>query len=129
MSESQPPSVLVIDDDNLMRDVITRCLQKPGYVVSAAINGADGLSQLSRQQADLVITDILMPDSDGLEVIVQIRRLYPATRILAISGGGGSAGLDYLKIAAKFGADSVLNKPFAPSQLLAMVNDLLKTPA
>src|SRR5258708_22083859 len=116
--------VLVIDDDDEMRDFLVNLLRRRDYVVTSARNGALGLARLAAGSFALVITDIVMPDIEGLETIKRIRQGNPAIPIIAISGGGDDQ-IDYLKFAEKFGANAVLAKPFDPAELLAIAAQLL----
>jgi YesN/AraC family two-component response regulator len=97
--------------------------------VTVAANGRKGLAEYKAAPADLVITDLIMPDMEGLEAIMELRRCSPAVKIIAMSGGGAGWGTDYLKMAEKFGASRILNKPFSPGDLCAMAEDLLGGPA
>jgi two-component system, chemotaxis family, chemotaxis protein CheY len=117
-------NVLVIDDDDEVRDFLVRLLKRRGYSVTAARNGESGLASLAAESFALVITDIVMPDMEGLETIKRIRRGNPALPIIAISGGGSSQ-IDYLKFARKFGADAALAKPFDPAELLDLATQLI----
>lgn len=117
-------NVLVIDDDDEVRDFVVRLLKRRGYSVTGACNGEAGLASLAAASFALVITDIVMPDMEGLETIKRIRRASPTMPIIAISGGGSSR-VDYLKFARKFGADAVLAKPFDPAELCALTTRLL----
>jgi len=98
--------VLVIEDHRQMRDPLRRQLEGEGYAVETAEDGDEGLRLQAAQPADLVITDIFMPNRDGIETISRLRVEYPGTKILAISGGGRLAhGVDYLVAAREAGAD------------------------
>ncbi|MES2643509.1 MAG: response regulator [Myxococcota bacterium] len=120
------PRVLVIDDTQDMLDLVQVILEDAGYEVEVASDGKAGLAAQRRSPADLVITDIFMPDQDGLETIVHLRREFPEARILACSGGGRLGVADgYLRTAQHLGADAVLSKPFEQEELLQTVRDLL----
>lgn len=112
---------LVIDDEKPMRELIQAILADAGFAVLAASNGREGLNTLAREKVDLVITDILMPVTEGVETICEIRRNHPGTRIIAISGGGRVRNLRPLQVASGAGADTMLAKPFEPGDLLAAV--------
>ncbi|MBV9528982.1 response regulator [Sphingomonas sp.] len=109
--------ILVIDDDPFVRTTIRRILVRAGYDLWVAENGDQGLECFKRDRPDLVITDIIMPEREGIEVIRAIRAIDPAARIIAISGGGRIGAADVLAFAAKFGAREVIGKPFEPSEL------------
>jgi len=118
--------LLVIDDDNLVRAALTDMLQTAGFEVVTASNGRLGLELLDTTPVDAIITDILMPEQEGLETIREARQRFPDIRILAISGGGAGGGeTQLLRFAESFGADQTLPKPFTGSQLVAAVRALL----
>ncbi len=104
-------------------------LEQAGHTVTFAADGAAGGRCLTQQAFDLVITDLLMPEMDGMEFITNMRRKYPATRIVAMSGGGHITSASYLKLARGLGAHSVLEKPFSQEKLLATVAELLASPS
>lgn len=118
--------ILVIDDDDTVRLSVRLALEDAEHEVDEAPNGARGLDRLKDQVADLVVTDIFMPEKEGLETIDEIRRDYPQIKIIAISGGGRIDPQDYLEIARQLGADHVLFKPFDIQLLLDVVDELLK---
>ena len=113
--------ILIIDDDAFMRRLLVRILTGAGHRVREAADGRAGLALYREARPDLVITDILMPEQDGIETICTLRDEGSAPPILAISGSEEL----YLRFAAKLGASARLAKPFMPAQLLAMVADLL----
>jgi two-component system, chemotaxis family, chemotaxis protein CheY len=117
--------ILVIDDDAVLRRVITLALEQVGHTVLRCENGRKAIEFLSRENADLLITDIVMPEMDGVETVRAARRLKPQLPILAISGGGSFEPQDYLGIAQAFGANAVLPKPFRPADLIDKVTGLL----
>ena len=126
MKNAVSTRLLVIDDDNLVRAALTDMLQTAGFEVVAASNGRRGLELLETTPVDAVITDILMPEQEGLETIREARQRFPDIRILAISGGGAGGGeTQLLRFAESFGADQTLSKPFTGSQLVAAVRTLL----
>jgi len=113
--------VLLIDDDALVRRMVRRLLERAGYSVLEAEDGNIALKLLRQHRPAIVITDIIMPRVEGIEIIQEIRRTAPATRIIAISGGGPRGEMMYLDWAQALGADAVLQKPFQPQELLARV--------
>jgi DNA-binding response OmpR family regulator len=117
--------ILVIDDDAGMRRMIARILEGAGYDVLIAEDGLVGLKMFGEHVPDLVITDLLMPDKDGLETIRGIKSSGHDAKILATSGGWRTAQLDFLGVATEFGADRVLSKPFRSKELLNTVRQLL----
>jgi DNA-binding response OmpR family regulator len=120
------PTILIIDDDALVRDTVVRILERRGYRTLVAMDGLRGLRVTRAERPDLVITDIIMPDQEGLATIREIRKEQPDTPILAISGGGRLGNIDYLKIARMLGADEILPKPFSPTELLEHVERCIK---
>ena len=107
------PSVLVVDDEDQIRQLIRETLEQAGYDVEEAGNGKQGLERYRAKPADLVIMDILMPDQDGLESIMTLRREFPASRVIAITGGSDMIGiLNFLDVAKMLGARRTLQKPF-----------------
>ena len=116
--------ILVIDDEPGIRRTLCRLLEAGGYEAAAFENGRGAIRYLEHGAADLLITDIFMPEAEGIETIREIRRLCPALPIVAMSGSGGGA-IDFLDVAEKFGATLSLRKPFSRSELLDVVSGLL----
>lgn len=117
--------ILLIDDDDSVRTALRLLLAHSGHTVIEARNGKEGLASYERSQVDLVITDILMPEKEGLEVLMALRNRQPPVKIIAISGGGRQNPAGYLHTAKMMGAARVLEKPFSNAVLMAAVNDLL----
>jgi CheY-like chemotaxis protein len=117
--------ILVVDDDPVLRQVITLALEGAGHSVLRCENGKKAVDFLAHEAADLLITDIIMPEMDGVETVRAVRRLQPQLPILAISGGGSFDPTDYLGMAQAFGATAVLPKPIRPQQLIEVVTTLL----
>ena len=117
--------ILVADDDSKVRRTIVKALGGRGHAFLEAGNGIETMQLLAEHNPQLVITDIFMPDMDGIESILAIRRAAPGTKIIAMSGGGAGPSALYLAAAGKFGADALLEKPFAIDDLRAMVRQLL----
>jgi DNA-binding NtrC family response regulator len=117
---------MVIDDDDDFRKMVRRMLQSAGHDVVEAADGVTGVKTFKAGPAPLVITDILMPDGEGMETITQLRRMNPALKILAISGSGNVENYDYLAMAERLGANASLRKPFKSEELLELVARLLK---
>lgn len=116
------PSVLIVDDEEAIRRLIRETLEQAGYHVHEASDGKEGLARYRQSPADLVIMDILMPDQDGLESILTLRREFPKARIVAITGGSDMIGiLNFLDVARMLGARRTLQKPFEMKQLLDTV--------
>ncbi len=120
--------VLVIDDDDDTRRMLCDVLTRAGHEVATAADGRAGVARYRESRADVVITDIFMPESDGLETIRKIRCESPQARIIAISGGGRRSDFDYLPSALMLGAWRTMDKPFSPAQLLQAVAEALEKP-
>jgi CheY-like chemotaxis protein len=106
-------SILVIDDDLAVRSTLCENLRDAGFHIIEASNGLDGLVMIDRHGLpDIIITDVIMPVMGGLEAIQEIRRLAPAAKIIAISGGGRTEAEDFLETALREGAQAVFSKPF-----------------
>ena len=118
-------SILVIDDDKQIRDLMRKVLEGAGHTVVDAPNGRMDMQLWRVNRSDLIITDILMPEQDGLELIRELRRDAPEAKIIALSGGGQKLHLDTLDLARKFGAVGTLNKPFGITELLDIVQSTL----
>ena len=103
-------------------------LETAGYATLQAEDGVQAPKVIAEQPVDVVITDLLMPERDGLEFITEIRKKYPDLRIIAMSGGGHIARDSYLRIAKNFGAHALLEKPFSQATVLQLVNTVLTTP-
>ncbi|MCK5296317.1 MAG: response regulator [Alphaproteobacteria bacterium] len=116
--------ILVIEDDDIVRELIKSILIDAGYDVTSANNGKEGLKSAISNKPDIVITDIFMPEKEGLETIKELRAHYPDIKILAVSGGGQITMENVLKIAGIFGADMVLKKPFETDVLLEKIKEL-----
>ena len=117
--------ILLIDDEAPIRRFAAEILQRSGHEVVTAADGRAGLQRLAEQPCDLIITDLIMPDKDGIETIVELRGRLSQVPIIAISGGGLLNADDNLKIAKMLGAKITLAKPFTGAQLLAAVQTLL----
>jgi CheY-like chemotaxis protein len=117
--------LLVADDSADMRESLKLVLERAGYEVALAPDGERALEMQRRRPADVLITDIFMPERDGLETITVFRREFPATRIIAMSGGGVRInGALYLDTAGAAGADATLRKPFDPKALLGVLQSM-----
>jgi two-component system, chemotaxis family, chemotaxis protein CheY len=120
-------TILLVEDDEAVRNILHKTLVAAGHDVEDAANGDLAVAAFRRQPRDLVITDLVMPEKDGLETIMELRRLNPTTKIIAISGGGRTLGLGqlYLDTARTFGAGRILAKPFTSTALLTAVSEVL----
>lgn len=117
--------VLVIDDDPNITRVIELKLRTGGYEVVTAANGKEGLNLIKSKQPDVVIIDIILPEKEGIEVIMELRRHFPNVKIIAISGGGRIGPEEYLSWAKKLGVQRTFTKPFSCTGILEAVNDLV----
>ncbi len=117
--------ILLVDDDDSVRDMLSQTLAHFGHTVVKARNGKEGLAFVQHANADLLITDIVMPEMEGLELLMELRKRKPAIKIIAISGGGRGNAADYLHTAKILGAAKVLTKPFTNEALLTAINELL----
>lgn len=120
-------SVLVVEDEKLVRRALNKMLRAGGHDVTEVEDGQRALSYLERHPADVVVTDIVMPGKDGLETIAELRRRFPNAKIIAISGGARPSGADALKAAKALGADRILAKPFRQDAILVMVDELMRS--
>ena len=117
--------ILVIDDDEQMRVLLRQVMEWAGHEVVEAADGREGTRLQRQHRADLVITDLIMPEQEGLETITALRRDYPNLKIIAISGGGRIGPEAYLPAARELGADRVFSKPFDVQELAETVRELL----
>ncbi|MGO9015679.1 MAG: response regulator [Dissulfurispiraceae bacterium] len=120
-------SILIIDDEKDVRNSLRHVFEFHGYKVFEACNGKEGLDVYRRNMVDIVITDILMPEKDGLETILDIKKEFPKAKIIAMSGFG-KGGMDILSIAREFGATHCIRKPFQPDEIIRLVNSTLDVP-
>ena len=109
--KSTVPRILIIDDDDQFLGILRITLEKAGYDVYTAGNGTEGFKILAEYSVDLVVTDILMPEKEGIETIVKLRREFPGLKIIAVSGGGNIGPESYLDAAKLLGAHVPLTKP------------------
>ena len=117
--------ILIIDDEELIRKMLRKLFKKNGYDVMEAHNGNQGIKLFKDYDPDLIITDLIMPEKEGLETIKKIKKLNPEIKIIAISGGGVVDPSMYLKLAKKFGAQYSFKKPIENEKLLMAVKNLL----
>ena len=120
--------VLVIEDDGSVRSLIRKILEGEGYEVLEAPDGDQGVRTFRDERPDLVLTDIFMPEKEGLETISELGLLDPAVRVIAISGGGNMGILNPLPMAAKLGALRTLSKPFSGKELVDLVEEIFPRP-
>ena len=118
--------ILIIDDDEQVLDMLYESLTREGYDVLRASNGEQGLRLYRQEPVDLIITDIIMPEKEGIETIIELRQDFPDVKIIAMSGGGRIVTKDYLHLAKIFGVQRTFKKPVAREQLLDAIKALLK---
>ncbi len=120
--------ILLVDDDDGLRTALRRALEREGYAVVEAGNGKHALDRLKETSVDLVITDIIMPESEGIELALTLHRTQPQLPVIAISGGGNWTPEFHLSIARQAGALHAFEKPFVVEELLQRVGELLQKP-
>lgn len=119
------PRILVIEDDPVMLEFMRIVLQETGYEVETAEGGVEGMKAIERTDLDLVVTDIYMPDMDGLEIVREIKARFPDLKTLAMTSGGSHDNVSVLIVAEVFGADASLKKPFSKDELTDCVERTL----
>lgn len=117
--------ILIIDDEPYILLMLKKMLEKAGYEDDLAANGREGMALFNRDSADLVITDIIMPDKEGLELILEMKKQSPGLKIIAMSGGGRISPESYLECAKHFGAEKVFQKPFKQKEIVSAVKELI----
>jgi len=122
-------SILVVDDEPALREILSHVLVDAGHRVTGAANGKEASRLLATAAFDIVLTDVIMPEKDGMQVISELRKKFPEVRIIAMSGGGHVSRDQYLKIAKGLGAHALLEKPFANQQLLDTIESLVPSAA
>jgi YesN/AraC family two-component response regulator len=113
--------ILLIEDEPGVRETLAAAVESKGHTAVVATNGREGLEKYGQDAFDLVITDIIMPEKEGIETIKELRKLNPNVKIVAISGGGRTGNMDFLKIAKSLGAMQTITKPIR----LKAFNDIL----
>jgi CheY-like chemotaxis protein len=120
-------SVLVIDDDAAARRLFTEVLTREGHKVRSSADGQLGLQQFKEARPDVVVTDLIMPNREGIETIRAMRAFDPSVPIIAMSGNAGAKFMNFLKVAKLSGAVLTLEKPFTPEKLVAAVSQVLRS--
>ncbi|MBN2161689.1 MAG: response regulator [Pontiellaceae bacterium] len=119
-------TILLIEDDRIIRNLVVNVMEDSGHKIIQAEDGDEGLSLAAQHNPDLVITDILMPKVDGINVIETLKKNDPDCRIIAMSAGGFNRKEYYLSIANVVGSSCILSKPFKPKELISLVETTLK---
>jgi len=119
------PGVLIVEDDKELREMISISLTRRKLTVIEAINGKEAIIHFKPSITDLVVTDLIMPEEDGLKVIMKLKELKPSLKIIAISGGGKAGPGSYLNLAKALGADAIYSKPFSINELISKIEELL----
>jgi YesN/AraC family two-component response regulator len=118
--------ILIVDDEEMFRKMLRQMLEMAGYEVTEAAEGGQAISLFRDKPADLVITDIFMPEKEGIATIQEMKRDFPGLKIIAVSGGGSKlCGFEYLQFAESVGADRTLSKPFDRQEILDAIESLL----
>ncbi len=121
------PGILIVEDDKELREMLKISLLRNNYSVLEAENGKDAIVHFKPLLTDLVVTDLIMPDEDGLKVVIKLKELKPSIKIIAISGGGKVGPGSYLNLAKALGADAIYSKPFSINDLVVKIEELLNT--
>jgi CheY-like chemotaxis protein len=124
---TERPRILIIDDEAAILLSMQTLLEESGFAVTAARNGKEGIAAFRANPPDLVLTDIIMPEQEGIETIMQMRREHSHVKIIAMSGGGRIGNSDFLSIAKGLGADATVAKPFDVEALIDLMHGLLAT--
>jgi DNA-binding response OmpR family regulator len=117
--------VLIVEDDKELREMIALALTRRKFTVLEAVNGKDAIMRFKPSITEIVVTDLIMPEEDGLKVIMKLREIKPSLKVIAISGGGKAGPGSYLNLAKALGADAIYSKPFSINDLVMKIEDLL----
>lgn len=119
--------ILVVDDEPSVRYMVKEMIEPVGYDVIEAANGVEASNICKEVPVDLIVTDIVMPDKNGIDLIMELKKEYPNIPVIAISGGGGITGrYDYLEIARLVGAKNILKKPFTMEEVCLLISNALE---
>lgn len=121
MNGYRAAQILIIEDDTAVREGVAKVLSRAGYSVLKSSNGREGLEILEKEPCDIVLTDIIMPEMEGIETITRIAKQYPGLKVVAMSGGGRLGNTDFLKVASQIGAVDTIAKPATAKQLLETI--------
>jgi len=117
--------ILLVEDEKELREMLKLALVRHKFSVFEASDGREAIAHFRPAVTDLVITDIIMPEEDGLKVILKLREIKPALKVIAISGGGKAGPGGYLNLARALGADAIFSKPFSVNELIKKIDELL----
>lgn len=121
------PGILIVEDDNELREMLSLSLTRHKFTVIEAANGKDAIMHFKPSLTDLIVTDLIMPEEDGLKVIMKLKELKPSLKVIAISGGGKAGPGSYLNLARLLGADAVFSKPFSVNELILKIKELCES--
>jgi DNA-binding response OmpR family regulator len=121
--------ILIVEDDKELREMLKLSLIRRKYTVFEAADGKEAITHFKPSITDLVITDLIMPEEDGLKVIIKLREIKPSIKIIAISGGGKVGPGSYLNLAKALGADAIFSKPFSTRDLIVKIEALINSPS
>ena len=125
--QTSKANLLIVDDDDSVRVLLKEMLGVQEYNIQEAMDGSQAWDKLEKFPINLVITDLVMPNTNGIDLIMKLRKTYPDVAILAISGGGGVSGrYDYLPVAKLLGVGDILQKPFSANDLRGKVSEILE---
>jgi CheY-like chemotaxis protein len=119
------PCILLVDDDDLFRTMLAKKLAKFGYETLELRSGKDALTKYEQGHIDLLLTDLVMPEKEGLETIMELKSKYPQAVVVAMSGGGRGSAENYLELAKALGANHVLTKPFSDEDLKKTIQEAI----
>ena len=122
---SEMARILIIEDEEMMREFLRELLEEAGYQVEEAENGKVGVELYRKDPADLVITDLFMPEKDGIEALLELQAEFPEVKVIAVSGGSRMGRTDLLSVVGDLGVQRTFRKPFHMSELLEAVKELL----
>jgi CheY-like chemotaxis protein len=120
------PGILIVEDNRELREMLKESLTRKNFIVQEADNGKDAIIHFKPSVTDLVLTDLIMPEEDGLKVIMKLRELKPSLKFIAISGGGKAGPASYLNLAKALGADAIYSKPFSVNEMIEKIEELLE---
>ena len=120
------PGILIVEDNHELREMLKESLCRRRFTVQEADNGKDAIIHFKPGVTDLVLTDLIMPEEDGLKVIMKLREIKPSIKVIAISGGGKAGPASYLNLAKALGADAIYSKPFSVNEMIGKIEELLE---